>query len=462
MTTPSTPFRKDHTGNGTTGPFLYDWQIESDTHLSVTKQVIATGIETPLVLGDDYTVTGVGNPSGGNVNLVVSLPNTAKITILPNVPFEQDTDFTNQNSVKPEVAEAMADKLSRQIKQLNEKVSRAVTLPPTSTDSPENYISTMNQILADTEEARDNAQGSETAAAGSASSAAGSASAAATSASNAATSATNAGNSATAAAGSASTASTAATNAGNSATAAAGSATTASTQAGNASTSATNASNSATAAATSAGNASTSEANALASANAAATLYDNFDDRYLGAKASNPTVDNDGNALIVGALYFSTSLNAMRYWNGTTWASITAFSGNASDVAYSNTNSELAATNAQTAIDELASGTEYIASANTGTSYAINYAAARNFLLTLTGNCTFTFTNPPSTSGGFTLILKQDATGGRTVTWPASVKWPYGAAPTLTGTANSVDAFVFMTPDGGTTWYGFQAGGAMA
>jgi len=150
MTLPSTPFRKDHTGNGTTGPFLYDWKILSDTHLRIVHQVIATGIETVLVLGVDYSVTGVGNPTGGNVNLTDALPGTEKITILPNVPYEQDTDFTNQNSVKPEEAEEMADKLGRQVKQLVEKMSRAVTLPESSTESPVNYISQMNQIYADT------------------------------------------------------------------------------------------------------------------------------------------------------------------------------------------------------------------------------------------------------------------------------------------------------------------------
>ena len=80
-------------------------------------------------------------------------------------------------------------------------------------------------------------------------------------------------------------------------TAAAASATEAATSATNAATSATNSSNSATAAATSATN--------------AANSYDSFDDRYLGAKSSAPTVDNDGDALITGALYFNTTSNIM-------------------------------------------------------------------------------------------------------------------------------------------------------
>ena len=59
---------------------------------------------------------------------------------------------------------------------------------------------------------------------------------------------------------------------------------------------------------------------AAASASAAAASYDSFDDRYLGAKASDPTTDNDGNALVVGAQYFKTTPTAgMRVWDGTAW-----------------------------------------------------------------------------------------------------------------------------------------------
>jgi hypothetical protein len=93
----------------------------------------------------------------------------------------------------------------------------------------------------------------------------------------------------------------------------ANSATAAGTSASNAATSASNAAASATAAAGSA----TAAAN---SATSAAASYDAFDDRYLGSKASDPSVDNDGNALLTGALYWNTSANEMRVWNGAAWA----------------------------------------------------------------------------------------------------------------------------------------------
>jgi hypothetical protein len=63
---------------------------------------------------------------------------------------------------------------------------------------------------------------------------------------------------------------------------------------------------------------------AAASAAAAATTYDNFDDRYLGAKSTEPTVDNDGNTLLVGAIYWNSVSNAMYAWTGSEWGSISS------------------------------------------------------------------------------------------------------------------------------------------
>jgi hypothetical protein len=86
-----------------------------------------------------------------------------------------------------------------------------------------------------------------------------------------------------------------------------------------AATSETNAANSASAASTSASNASNSATAAANSATAAAASYDSFDDRYLGAKSSAPTLDNDGNALLTGALYFNNVSNTMFVWTGSAW-----------------------------------------------------------------------------------------------------------------------------------------------
>lgn len=168
-----------------------------------------------------------------------------------------------------------------------------------------------------------------TAAANSASAAATSATSAAASASAAATSAASAAASTTAAAVSAAAAAVSEANALNyagaastSAASASASATAAATSATSAATSASSALTSQTAAATSATSAATSASSALTSATSAATTYDQFDDRYLGSKSTPPTVDNDGNTLLVGAIYWNDVLNNMYVWSGSTWVQI--------------------------------------------------------------------------------------------------------------------------------------------
>ena len=184
-------------------------------------------------------------------------------------------------------------------------------------------------------------------------------------ANNASNFANNASNSANSSSGFANNASNFANNASNSANAAAASSTTANTAANNASNAssnssnfANNSSNSANAAALSANGASNSANNASNSANAAAsaqvaaesardatlTAYDNFDDRYLGSKTSDPTLDNDGNALVAGALYFNSVDGAMKVYTGSAWVAAyvsgTGFlsaANNLSDVANTST-----------------------------------------------------------------------------------------------------------------------------
>lgn len=99
--------------------------------------------------------------------------------------------------------------------------------------------------------------------------------------------------------------------------------------------------------------------------------------------------------------------------------------------------------------------TEETVTANTSTAYTIDLVNGSVQILTLTGNCTFTF--PTATAGrSFILILKQDGTGSRTATWPAAVKWPAGTAPTITSTASKSDKYIF-TADG-SNWIGSNAG----
>lgn len=72
---------------------------------------------------------------------------------------------------------------------------------------------------------------------------------------------------------------------------------------------------------------------------------------------------------------------------------------------------------------------------------------------------TLTISNPPASGSGgsFTLIFTADGTA-RAVTWPSSIKWASGTAPTITSTSGKVDSFAFFTSDGGTTWQGYVGG----
>lgn len=93
--------------------------------------------------------------------------------------------------------------------------------------------------------------------------------------------------------------------------------------------------------------------------------------------------------------------------------------------------------------------------ANSGTTYTINTANGSIQLITLTGNCTFTFPTP-AVGKPFTLMLLQDSTGSRTVSWPSAVRWPGGTAPTLSTAASRLDKFNFISD--GTYWLGFAEG----
>jgi len=85
-----------------------------------------------------------------------------------------------------------------------------------------------------------------------------------------------------------------------------------------------------------------------------------------------------------------------------------------------------------------------------------------NFTHTLTEDVTYTFSNSGASgrASAFTLKVTQDSTA-RTITWPSSVDWKNSNAPTLSAASGAVDVFVFVTYDGGTTYYGFAAGQAM-
>src|SRR3989344_7879693 len=106
--------------------------------------------------------------------------------------------------------------------------------------------------------------------------------------------------------------------------------------------------------------------------------------------------------------------------------------------------------------ETLVGGTE---GTETGSTETLDIENGNVFHLVLTANCTLTFSNPApvGASTTFTLILRQDGVGGRTVTWPTSSVWVAGTAPTLTTEKNRYDILTFTTTDAGSRWYGTVA-----
>lgn len=82
----------------------------------------------------------------------------------------------------------------------------------------------------------------------------------------------------------------------------------------------------------------------------------------------------------------------------------------------------------------------------------VNTSAGQYHYGTVAGNTTFTFANSPVTGKAFGFLLELTNAGAYTITWPASVKWSGGSAPSLS--ASGVDLLVFITRDNGATWRG--------
>jgi len=249
------------------------------------------------------------------------------------------------------------------------------------------------------------------------------------------------------------------------ATAAATSASTATTQASNASTSASNASTSAT-------NAANAQTAAEAARDATLAAYDNFDDRYLGAKASNPSVDNDGNALLAGALYYNTTVPEMRLYTGSAWVAAYVSGGdyvlkanNLSDLtnfATARTNLGLAigtnvqAYNANTAfLNVEQTWTDAQRGAiTTDNDLSFDLAVGNNFTCTPTGTGTLTFTNHTAGQSGYVLLIN---TGGYAISAAATTK----VTAALLATVSAAGTYLISYYDNGTNAY-CTASGALA
>lgn len=99
---------------------------------------------------------------------------------------------------------------------------------------------------------------------------------------------------------------------------------------------------------------------------------------------------------------------------------------------------------------------ETVVSGSVSGTVGLDLSTANFFRHTLTGGTTFEFNNPEGDPAGnsLTLIVQQDGTGGHSITWPSSVEWDGGSAPSLSTSANDKHMLGFVSPDGGSTWIG--------
>lgn len=129
MTVTNTDNKMIYTGDGGTLVFPYTFKIFEDGDLEVKTVLIATGAETVLTLTTDYTVSGAGNPSGGNVTLLITAPdNTYNIVITRILPITQQIDYIEADTFPAESHEEGLDRGTMVDQQLQEQIDRAIQL----------------------------------------------------------------------------------------------------------------------------------------------------------------------------------------------------------------------------------------------------------------------------------------------------------------------------------------------
>ena len=132
MTVPTETARSGpYLGNGATDTFAYEFRIQQDSDLLVTR-LDEAGLETALSLDIDYSVTGVDQPEGGDVVLAAPLPSGFRLVITRDVPATQEVDLQNQGAFFAETIERAFDKLTMLAQQNKEGDARTVTLPVVS------------------------------------------------------------------------------------------------------------------------------------------------------------------------------------------------------------------------------------------------------------------------------------------------------------------------------------------
>ena len=220
MTVSSLTNKIQHSGNGSTTSFSYNFKIFADADLEVIEIVTASGVETAKSLSSHYTVTGAGTASGGNVVMGVAPASGVTLTITRRIALTQIADYSRNDAFSAETHEDALDRAAMHVQQLDEIQDRTVKFPVSDAaartpDLPAAAQRASKALIFDSDGdvtvSADNYTDQATAAAASAATATTKASEAATSATASATSATASATSATAAASSATAAAATAT-----------------------------------------------------------------------------------------------------------------------------------------------------------------------------------------------------------------------------------------------------------
>ena len=335
MTVSTTIIKNSHNGNGSTTNFAYQFRILQDSDLVVIIRS-STGTETTKTLTTHYTVAGAGDASGGSITFTTgNTPASGEtVVIRRNVPQTQAIDYIANDPFPAETHEEGLDRTTMIAQQVSEATDRSIKLSRTNTMTSTEFTvgatDRANKLLS----FDGNGELSVTQELGvfKGNWSASTAYVARDIVKDTSTNNIFIANTAHTSSGSQPLTSNTdsakwdllvdAASATTSASTATAQATIATTKAGEAATSAATATSQASTATTKASEASTSASNAATSATNAAASYDNFDDRYLGAKSSDPSADNDGDSLITGALYFNTSSNTMKNYTGSAWQSL--------------------------------------------------------------------------------------------------------------------------------------------